>query len=124
MRKYIDGRYRISNASKNWQKLSENILLKKRSNELFEVIHRIKKYISLNKLKNPFIDIDRKIFLNKLENDKRNGNILDKLYNIIPKRKNINKDILIRKYLLKWLEQTNKINGREKKMKNALNTLD
>ena len=100
------------------------ILLKKRSNELFEVIHRTKKYISLHKLKNPFIDIDRKIFLNKLKDDKRKGNILDKLYNIIPKRKNINKDILLRKYLLKWLEQTNKINGREKKMKNALNTLD
>ena len=122
--KYIADRYRISNARKNWQKLSENILLKKRNNELFEVFHRTKKYISINKLKNPFIGIARKIFLNKLKEDKRKESILDKLYNIIPKREITNKDIILRKYLLNWLKQTKKINEREKKMKNALNTID
>ena len=122
--KYIADRYRISNARKNWQKLSENIFLKKRSLELFEIIHRTRKNISINKLKNPFINIARKIFLNKLKEDKRKENILDKLYNIIPKRENSNNDIILRKYLLNWLEQIKKTNEREKKMKNALNTID
>ena len=122
--KYIADRYRISNARKNWQKLSENILLQKRNSELFEVIHRTKKYKSINKLKNRFIDIARKIFLSKLREDKRKENILDKLYNIIPKIEINNNDIILRKYLLKWLEQIKKINEREKKMKNALNTID
>ena len=98
--KYIANRYRISNARKNWQILSKNLVLKNRNNDLFEVIKRTKKYIYLNKLKNPFIEIARKIFISKLKDDKRNEDILDKLKNIIPKR------------------------DRERKMKDALNTLD
>ena len=122
--KYIANRYRISNARQNWQKLSKNLSLKSRNNDLFEVIKKTKKYISLNKLKNPFIDIARKIFISKLKEDKRKENILDKLKNIIPERDNTNNDIILRNYLLKWIEQTNKINIRENKMKNALDTLD
>ena len=122
--KYIADRYRISNARQNWEKLSKNLSLKSRNNDLFEVIKKTKKYISLNKLKNPLIDIARKIFISKLKEDKRKENILDKLKNIIPERDNTNNYIILRNYLLKWIDQTNKINIRENKMKNALDTLD
>ena len=121
---YIANRYKISNARKNWQKLSKNLILKNRNNDLFEVIKRTKKYIYLNKFKNPFINIARKKFITKIIDDKRKENVLDKLNNIIPKRDNNNKEIILRKYFLKWIEKTNKINERENKMKNALDALN
>ena len=121
---YIANRYKISNARKNWQKLSKNLILKNRNNDLFEVIKRTKKYIYLNKFKNPFINIARKKFITKIIDDKRKENVLDKLNNIIPKRENNNKEIILRKYFLKWIEKTNKINERENKMKNALDALN
>ena len=122
--KYIADRYRISNARQNWIKLSKNILLKNRNNDLFEVIKRTKKYVFLNKLKNPFVDIARRIFLDKLKDDKRKTNVLEKLYNIIPKRDNTNSEILLKNYLKKWYDKVNKMNLREKNLKNAMDAID
>ena len=122
--KYIADRYRISNARKNWEKLSKNILLKNRNNDLFEVIKKTKQYVFLNKLKNPFIERARKIFINKLKDDKRKENVLDKLNNIIPQRDEINKEIILRKYLGKWIIQTNKINIRENKLREAMEEIE
>ena len=122
--KFIADRFRISNARKNWEKLSKNIVLKNRNNDLFEVIKRTKQYIYLNRLKNPFIDIARKRFINKLKDDKRKVIILDKLVNIIPKRNDVNTDIILQKYLYKWIDKVNKINEREENLRKAMDTLD
>ena len=122
--KYIANQYKTSLARQNWNKLSKKILLHNRNNDLFEVIIRIKKYIMLDRFKNPFIDIARKKFIQKLKDNKRKENVLDKLYNIIPKRDDSNKEIIIRKYLLKWIEQTNKINNREYNLKRAMDTIN
>ena len=122
--KYIADRYRISEAKKNWKKLSKNILLKYRNNDLFEAVYRIKQYALLNKFKNPFIDIARKTFFNKLKDSKRREYILEKLYNIIPRRDEINTEILLRKYLYKWKEQTDKMYDREIYLQNAMRAIE
>ena len=122
--KYIASRFRIHNARKNWDKLTQKLLLNNRNNDLFEVIKRTKRYVLLNRLKNPFINISRKIFINKLKDDKRKENAFVKLYNIIPKRDNINKDNILSKYLLKWIEKTNKINEREYNLRRAMEEIN
>ena len=122
--KYIADRYKISEARKKWEKLSKNILLKNRNNDLFEVVYRIKKYTILDRFKNPFIDIARKTFLQKLKDNKRKENIMDKLYNIVPKRNDNNKEIILRKYIIKWIEQINKMNDREENLRKAMNAIE
>ena len=122
--KYIAERFRISNARQNWKKLSKNILLKNRNNDLFELINRTKKYVYLNKLKNPFIEIARRTFITKLKDDKRKEDVLDKLNNIIPRRDDTNNEIILRKYFLKWIEQKDKINKRENNLRKAMDEIE
>ena len=122
--KFIEDRFRITEAKKNWKKLSKNILLKYRNNDLFEAVYKIKKYAHLDRLKNPFVDIARKIFFNKLKDNKRRENVLEKLYYIIPRRDEINSAIILQKYLLKWREKKDKMNDREYNLMNAMRTID
>ncbi len=122
--KYLEERFRISNARNNWKKLSKNILLKNRNNDLFELINRTKKYIYLNRLKNPLVEIARKKFLTKLKDDKRKEDILDKLDKIIPRRDDTNTEIILRKYLLKWNEQKDKLNKRENNLRKAMDEIE
>ena len=121
--KYIKNRFKISNARKNWQKLSKYLALKNRNNDLLQFIQMIKKYSLLNKFKNPFIDLARRTFINKLKDDKRKDDILEKLKNIIPKRNNTNSEILLRNYISLWKDKVNKIKDREDKLNQAMSTI-
>ena len=121
--RYLKKRFKLSNARKNWYKLCKNLALKNRNNDVFQFVQGVKKYISLNKLKNPLIDLARRTFINKLLDNKRKDNILDKLKNIVPKRNDNNNEIILNKYISLWKDKVNKMNDRENKLKQAMDTL-
>ena len=119
---YIKNRFKISIARKNWEKLSKYLALKNRNN-LLHLIQKIKKYILLNKFKNPFIDLPRRTFISKLKEIKRKDYILEKLENIILKRNNTNNEILLRNYFSLWKDIVNKIEYREDELKQAIEAI-
>jgi len=121
--RYIAKRYRISKARDNWQKLSKDILMNARNNDLFGAVKRIKTYALLEKFKKPFVKISQKRFITKVKDDKRKDNALEKLSNIIPRRDYNNSEIILRKYLLKWRTNKNKMNDREYNLRKAMDTL-
>ena len=66
----------------------------------------------------------RKIFINKLIDNKRKEDILNKLKNIIPTRNDTNSGIILRKYILKWKEQKDKMNNRENNLRKAMKAIE
>ena len=121
--RYIKARFKICNARKNWEKLFNNLALKHRNNDVFNFVTKIKKYALLNKFKNPFIDLARRRFITKIKDNERKDNILTKLRNALPKRNNVNNEIILRQYLSKWLDKINKMNDREEKLNKAMQVL-
>ena len=121
--KYIKNRFRIANARKNWMKLYKYLALKNRNKDVFVLVNKIKQYSLLNKFKNPFIDLARKRFINKLKDNERKDNILLRLKNILPKRNDVNNEATLRQYLSNWLDKVNKMKDREDKLNEAMNTL-
>ena len=121
--KYIKNRFRIANARKNWMKLYKYLALKNRNKDVFVLVNKIKQYSLLNKFKNPFIDLARKRFINKLKDNERKDNILLRLKNILPKRNDVNNEATLRQYLSNWLDKANKMKDREDKLNEAMNTL-
>ena len=121
--RYIKNRFRIANARINWKKLSKYLALKNRNKDVFNVVNKMKQYALLNKFKNPFIDLARKRFITKLQDNERKNNILLRLKNILPKRNDINNEITLKQYLSNWLDKANKMKDREIKLKEAMDTL-
>ena len=121
--RYIKNRFKISNARKNWIKLYKNLALKNRNNDVFTVVNKIRQYGLLNKLKNPFTNIARRIFITKIKDNERKDNILLRLRNILPKRNDTNNEILLSKYLSIWLDKINKMKDREQKLNKAMEAL-
>jgi len=121
--KYIKNRFRIANARKNWMKLYKYLALKNRNKDVFVLVNKIKQYSLLNKFKNPFIDLARKRFINKLKDNERKDNILLRLKNILPKRNDVNNEATLRQYLSNWLDKVFKMKEREDKLNEAMNTL-
>ena len=69
-------------------------------------------------------EIDKKKVLKKLKKNKKKENIFNKYTKLIPKINTKNNLYIVNNYLSKWKNNTNKINYRENKFKNALNIID
>ena len=69
--RFVKNKYKTSKARTKWEDISNNIRLKNRNANLFEVLKTIKIFIILNKFKKPFTDIARKSFLNKVKDNKK-----------------------------------------------------
>ena len=121
--RYIKNRFKISKARKNWIKLSKNLKLKNRNNDLYNFVQKIKQFCLIKKFMRPFTDLARKRFISKVQDNDRKDNILQKLKNVLPKRNDTNNEIILRKYLSIWINKINKINDREAKLNEAMQVM-
>ena len=121
--KFFEDRLRIANARKNWKNLSNKLSLKDRNANVFELINKLKKLILLNRFKTHFKVIVRKQFFDKTKDNKKNTITYEKLIDLLPKMNEKNNNIILKKYLIKWINNVDKLNDREDKLKNALDTI-
>ena len=121
--RYIRNRYRLGNARRNWMDLTNNYKLKNRNENLFEIIKTIKIYIILDKFKKPFRDIARKSFIDKVKDNKKKTVIYEVLTKLLPKTNEKHNNNLLRDSFDKWHENVYKLNKRENRLKNALDTI-
>ena len=116
--------YKISKARQNWNNLVNKLKIKNRNGKVFEIIKKLKQIIYLTKMKKPIINMARKNFFDKLKNNKKKELRYIKISKLIPKLNEKNNNEILKKYLLKWKDNANKLNKRESLLKNALNTID
>ena len=120
---FIKNRFKIGNARNNWENLSDKLIIKYRNNNLFKIIKKMKQMILLNKFKKPLINLSRKIFFDKIKNNKKQTIIYHKYSNLMLKINKKNNNDIIKMYILNWRNITNRMNERESKLNNALKTI-
>ena len=122
--KYFAKAYKISNSRKNWKTLYDKLKIKNRNYNLMDILKRLKKRKSINRINELLAGRAAKKVVDKLKQNKHKDNIHNKLLKLIPSINKNNNNQIIQKYLLKWKDITNKLNHRESLFKNALNIID
>ena len=84
---------------------------------------KLKKNILLNKFKKPFLDIARKKLFDNLKKNKKTTIIYEKYIKLLPKRNEKSSNFLLKNYLKKWKDNTDKLNRRDDKMRTALDNI-
>ena len=121
--RFFEDRFRLANARKNWKKLYNKLKLKDKNEDLLEIVKKLKKNILLNKFKKPFLDIARKKLFDNLKKNKKTTIIYEKYIKLLPKRNEKSSNFLLKNYLKKWKDNTDKLNRRDDKMRTALDNL-
>ena len=122
--KYIKNRFKISEARKKWINLSKKYSLRNKKDDLFAVVDKIKQYIAINKMKDPFIHKARvsviQIFKDRIKKNER----VVMLKKMLPERNDKNGHDTILKYLGRWKLNAEKLRERQNKFKKALETIE
>ena len=121
--RFFENRLRLANARNNWKKLYNKLKLKDKNEDLLEIVKKLKKNILLNKFKKPFLDIARKKLFDNLKKNKKTTIIYEKYIKLLPKRNEKSSNFLLKNYLKKWKDNTDKLNRRDDKMRTALDNL-
>jgi hypothetical protein len=122
--KFLEDRFRIVNARKNWKNLYNKYKIKNTNLDLSEVINKLKNLKLLEKFQKPFINIARKKLLEKMKNNKKNNAIFSKLSDLLPKINNTNNNNKLKNYLQKWKKISDKLNDRDDAFNKAMNIMD
>ena len=122
--KYIRDRFKISEARKKWINLSKKYSLRNKKDDLFTVVDKIKQYIAINKMKDPFIHKARvsviQIFKDRIKKNER----VVMLKKMLPERNDKNGHDTILKYLGRWKLNAEKLRERQNKFKKALELIE
>ena len=122
--KFIRDRFKISEARKKWINLSKKYSLRNKKGDLFTVVNKIKQYIAINKMKDPFIHKARvsviQMFKDKIKKNER----VVMLKKMLPERNDKNGHDTILKYLGRWKLNAEKLRERQNKFKKALETIE
>ncbi len=121
--RFISERFRLGNARKNWIDLVNKLKLRNRNSNLFEVVKTIKKYIFLNRLKNPIKKFARKSFIEKVKENKQKTVIYEVLVKLLPKTNEKRNNTLIRDFFDKWRNNSYQLREREKRLEYALDNI-
>ena len=122
--RYIKDKYKIGNARKNWIYLAKKYSLRNRNDDIFEIINTMKQYVGINKMENQFIHKARLSVIKLIKDKIRKNDIVTLLEKILPERNEQNNYDILYKYLKKWKTNSQKLKKREKKLKNAIKTLE
>ena len=102
MAKFIRDRFKISEARKKWIKIAKKYNLRNKKDDLFTVVDKIKQFIAINKMKDPFIHKARvsviQIFKDRIKKNER----VVMLKKMLPERNDKNGHDTILKYLGRW----------------------
>ena len=122
--KFIRDRFKISEARKKWIKIAKKYNLRNKKDDLFTVVDKIKQYIAINKMKDPFIHKARvsviQIFKDRIKKNQR----VVMLKKMLPERNDKNGHDTILKYLGRWKLNAEKLRERQNKFKKALETIE
>ena len=121
--RYLNDRFKISNARKNWKNLADKLRDNIYSKETNELINGIKKLMALNDLFDDLNDKIKKDGLNQLESGNNWLKILGALRKLFDDQNDRNNNKLLQKYLNKWKNITDKLNDRENKLNDALDKI-
>ena len=121
---YIKNRFRLANARKNWQNLSNKLDMNDNNTNLMDLIKVLNTYNKLNKFIKPFKSLAQRKFLSQVKDNKKKTLISKTLIKLLPKTNEKNNNLLLKDVLNKWKEKANKLKNREDKMKKALDLLN
>jgi len=109
---------------KKWINLTKKYSLRNKKDDLFTVVDKIKQYIAINKMKDPFIHKARvsviQIFKDRIKKNER----VVMLKKMLPERNDKNGHDTILKYLGRWKLNAEKLRERQNKFKKALETIE
>ena len=122
--KYIRDRFKISEARKKWINLTKKYSLRNRNEDLFTVVDKIKQYIAINKMKDPFIHKARVSVIQMFKDRIKKNQRVVMLKKMLPERNDKNGHDTILKYLGRWKLNAEKLRERQNKFKKALETIE
>ena len=112
------------NATRNWHKLADKLRNKNRSDEIDDIIRKLRILLGLKKLIKP---ISHRAKQNAFDNLKKRRMVklfCKKIKYIIEKFEDDSSQNLLRKYFYKWREQTTKLIDKENGAKDMMDILD
>ena len=122
--KYIQYRFKLSEARKKWINLAKKYSLRNKKDDISNLIYKIKQYVILGRMKDPFIHKARvsviQIFKDRIKKNQR----VVMLKKMLPERNDKNGHDTILKYLGRWKLNAEKLRERQNKFKKALETIE
>ena len=121
---YIENRYRISNARKNWKKLSDLYELYMNKKPLYELRQRLIKYMTLRDLADKLRNRFTKTGIDQLKEGSDYIILIKYLRKLFEDTDEINRLLLLKYYLKKWNNKSKKLKKRENKLKEGLDEIE
>ena len=122
--KFIKNRFKISEARKKWINLSKKYSLRNKKEDLFALVGKIKQYIGIVKMKDPFIHKARVSVIQMFKDRIKKNERVVMLKKMLPERNDKNGHDTILKYLGRWKLNAEKLRERQNKFKKALETIE
>jgi hypothetical protein len=122
--KWTEERYRISNARKNWEKLSDLYDLYNKKRPLYDLRKRLIKYMTLRELADRLRDRFTKAGNDQFKKGVKYVTIIKYLKDLIQDIDDINRQMTLKKYLDRWINNVEKLKEREKKLLKAMDEIE
>ena len=122
--KWIEERYRISNARKNWKKLSDLYELYTQKRPLYQLRRKLKEYMTLKDLMKKLKDRFTKTGLDQFKEGNDYQLTLKYIKKLFENVDEVNRLLLLKEYLNRWNNKAKKLKLREEKLRRAMNEID
>ena len=122
--KWIEDRHRISNARKNWKKLSDLYDLYRKKQPLYEIRKSIIKYMTLQDMVDKLRDKFTKTGIDQLKEGSDYIIMIKYLRKLFEDVDDINKLLTLKYYLNKWNDKAKKLKRRENKLNKGINEIE
>ena len=113
-----------NDALRNWHKLANALRNRGKDREIFDLLDRLRTYLGLKKLQKPIKELAKKDVLDKLKKNKQVRIFVQKIKPYFRKNDDIFNKNLLRIYLYKWKDITDKLRNRDEKLDEMMKILD
>ena len=121
---YLNSKSNKNRAKKNWKKLSLILSKKNGIKKILDVMKRLKDYINMIKFITVIKELTKKRILQDLLKKLKLRKLLNLLKLIFTKFSDRNKTLLLKRYLNKWREKSNKLKKIEEILKKMVEDID
>ena len=122
--KWTEERFRISNARKNWKKLSDLLDLYTQKKPLYELRKKLIRFMTLNDLADKLRDRFTKTGNDQFKEGVKYIITLKYLKKLFEDVDDINRQILLKQYLNKWNKIAKKLKKRDEKLRDAMEEME
>ena len=113
-----------NDAIRNWHKLANGLRNIGKDGEIFDILDRLRTYLGLKKLQKPLKKYAKKDVLDKLKKNKQIIIFIQKIRPYFQKNDDVFNKNLLRYYLYKWRDATDKLINRDEKLDEMMRILD